>query len=167
MIAEIDRAPGGLSKDVTAVVAELGVVLGVVGGLLAAGTNYAWQQRGRTVGVGQAKVRPLAEFALVDRKGGVVQQVRFYDVIAIEAPVPDMTELLEGLGQRSGDRSDERVAVEVLFTEHSGHAQFVIDDMITFDRVNALPGCRRTLAVVARRGCVYDGRVLLGQGQLG
>src|SRR5262249_20105818 len=37
LIAEIDCAPGGLSKDVAAVVAELSVVLGVVRGLLGAG----------------------------------------------------------------------------------------------------------------------------------
>ena len=167
LIADIDRAAGRFGIDVAAVVAELGVVLGVVGGLLGAGTDHARQQRRRTVGVGQAKVRTLAELALVDAEREVVQQVRLDHVVGVEAPVTDVAELLEGFGQRTGDRSDQRIAVEVLSAEHAAHAQLVVDDVVALDRVDALPGARRTRAVVARAGVVEDGRGIVGHRQFG
>ena len=62
--------------DVAAVVAELGVVLGVVAGLLGAGTGQARQQRCRAVGIGQAQIRTLTQLALVDAEREVIQQSR-------------------------------------------------------------------------------------------
>ena len=100
------------------------------------------------IAIGQTKVRPFAEFALIQAKGEMVEKIWFDTVIGIEAPVANVAELLEGLGQRTRDGPHQGIAIEILPAKHAIHVQLVRDVVVAFDRVNTLPGTWGTRSVV-------------------
>ena len=97
----------------------------------------------------EGQVRTFAQVALVVAEGEVIQHVRLDDVVGIQAVVLGVAEFLEGFGQRSGDRPDELIAVEVLAAEEPVQAKLRADVVVALDGIDALVFAGRPAAVDA------------------
>ena len=156
IVGDVQRAAGRLGIDTAAEVAELGVVFGVGTGLLGTGPGEAGQQRRGPIRRRHQQIRPLPQLPLVNPQREVVQQVVGNRVVAAETPVADLAELLKRFGKGTGDRSGQRIAIEVLPAEHSVDAKLVGEKMVAFDRVDALPSAGRPGAIVANPSVVEN-----------
>ena len=135
LVVEAGGAAGRNGVDVAAEIAEFGLVLAVVGRFVG---GHAGDQSGLAIRIVQRQVRTFSQVALVVAEAKVIQHVRLDDVVGIQAVVLGIAEFLEGFGERSGDRPDQLIAVEVLAAEEPVQAKLRAHVVVALDGVNAL-----------------------------
>src|SRR5207244_3967630 len=88
------------------------------------------------------------------------------DIVAVQAVILGIAELLEGFGQGAWNRPDQLIAVEVLAAEQYIKAQPLAQVIVAFDRVDPLILARRPGAVDSGERVVEHGIRIVGQRQI-